>query len=196
MAYYLTSFSKLFSSFSKSRKQHSWHIMATTLKPEQRCVIKFCANANMAPTDTLKFIQRGNQHTDVSRSLVFAWHKKFRDGLDDFLDKPRSGRPYRGEDDVRRVHEIINEDRRRSVRKISDLTGSCVNVVYRILTDTLRMNKVCARWVLQLLTQDQKTRRVHMSRSFLDRFDREGDRFLHRIVTMDEWNGGSNSTNK
>jgi len=150
----------------------------------------------MAPTDTLKFIQRGNQHTDVSRSLVFAWHKKFRDGLDDFLDKPRSGRPYRGEDDVRRVHEIINEDRRKSVRKISDLTGSCVNVVYRILTDTLRMNKVCARWVLQLLTQDQKTRRVHMSRSFLDRFDREGDRFLHRIVTMDEWNGGSNSTNK
>ena len=90
MAYYLTSFSKLFSSFSKSGKQISWHIMATTLKLEQRCVIKFCANANMTPTDTLKFIQRGNQHTDVSRSLVFAWHKKFRDGLDDVFDKPRS----------------------------------------------------------------------------------------------------------
>ena len=109
--------------------------MATTLKLEQRCVIKFCANANMTPTDTLKFIQRGNQHTDVSRSLVFAWHKKFRDGLDDVFDKPRSGRPCRGEDDVRRVQDIISEDRRRLVREISDLTGICVNVVYRILTE-------------------------------------------------------------
>ena len=172
MAYYLTSFSKLFSSFSKSGKQLSWHIMATTSKLEQRCVIKFCANANMTPTDTLKFIQRGNQHTDVSRSLVFAWHKKFRDGLDDVFDKPRSGRPCRGEDEVRRVQDIISEDRRRSVREISDLTGICVNVVYRILTDTLKMNKVCARWVPRLLTQDQKTTRVQMSRSFLGRFDR------------------------
>jgi len=128
----------------------------------------------MTPTDTLKFIQRGNQHTDVSRSLVFAWHKKFRDGLDDVFDKPRSGRPCRG--------DIISEDRRRSVREISDLTGICVNVVYRILTDTLKMNNVCARWVPRLLTQDQKTTRVQMSRSFLDRFDREEDQFLHRIV--------------
>ena len=141
----------------------------------------------MTPTDTLKFIQSGNQHTDVSRSLVFAWHKKFRDGLDDVFDKPRSGRPCRGEDDVRRVQDIISKDRRRSVREISDMTGICVNVVYRILTDTLlKMDNVCARWVPRLLTQDQKTTRVQMSRSFLDSFDREEDQFLHRIVTMDE----------
>jgi len=94
--------------------------------------------------------------------------------------------PVPREDDIRRVQDIISEDRRRSVREISDLTGICVNVVYRILTDTLKMNKVCARWVPQLLTQDQKTTRVQMSRSFLSRFHREGDQFLHRIVTMDE----------
>jgi len=183
MAYDLTSFSKLFSSISKSGKRLSWHIMATTLKLEQRCVIKFCANANMTPTDTLEFIQRGNQHTDVSRSLVFAWHKKFRDGLDDVFDKPRSGRPCRRKDDVSRVQDITSEDRRRSVPEISDLTGICVNVV---LTDTLKMNKVFARWEPRLLTQDQKTTRVQMSRLFLGRIDREGDQFLHRIVTMDK----------
>lgn len=160
--------------------------MAATSKLEQRCVIKFCVNANMTPTDTFKFIQRGKHNEGVSRSLVFAWHKKFREGLEDVSDKPRSGRPSRGEDDVQRVRDVVREDRRRSVREISDMTGICVNVVYRILTEALKMNKVCARWVPRLLTEDQKATRVTHSRSFLSRYDREGCRFLHRIVTMDE----------
>jgi len=36
-------------------------------------------------TNNLKIIQIGNQHSDASRSLVFSWHKKFRDGLEDIL---------------------------------------------------------------------------------------------------------------
>lgn len=160
--------------------------MDAASKIEQRCVIKFCVNAKMTPTDTLKFIRQAKGHTGVSRSLVFEWHKKFRDGLEDVYDKPRSGRPCRGEEDVERVQEIIKEDRRRSVREISDMTGICVNVVYRILTDNLKMNKVCARWVPRLLTDEQKQARVLNSRSFLDRYGREGDEFLNRIVTMDE----------
>jgi len=66
------------------------------------------------------------------------------------------------------------------------MTGICVNVVYRTLTETHNMNKVCARWVSRLLQQDQKAVRVRLSRSFLNRYDREGDQFLHRVVTMDE----------
>jgi Transposase (partial DDE domain) len=158
--------------------------MATPLKIEHRCVIKFCVNANMTPTDTLKFMQKAD--SNVSRSLVFGWHKKFRDGLEDVSDRPRTGRPGRSEQDVRRIRDAISEDRRRSVREISDMTGICVNVVYRTLTETLNMNKVCARWVPRLLQQDQKAARVRLSRSFLNRYDREGDQFLHRVVTMDE----------
>jgi len=48
------------------------------------------------------------------------------------------------------------------------------------------MNKVFARWVPRLLQQDQKSARVRLSRSFLNRYDREGDQFLHWIITMDE----------
>jgi len=66
------------------------------------------------------------------------------------------------------------------------MTGIRVNVIYRTLTENLNMNKVCARWVPRLLQQDQKAARVRLSRSFLNRYDHEGDQFLHRIVTMDE----------
>lgn len=76
-------------------------LMATTLKFEQRCVIKFCVNAKMSLTDTYKFIQKGKGGSSASRSVVFAWHKKFRTGVEDIRDKPRSGRPSRSEDVIK-----------------------------------------------------------------------------------------------
>jgi len=127
-------------------------------------------------------ILRGSLNNKANKS----WHKKFRDGLEDVSDRPRTGRPGRSEQDVRRIRDAISEDRRRSVREISYMTGICVNVVYRTLTETLKMNKVCARWVPRLLQQDQKAARVRLSRSFLNRYNREGDQFLHRVVTMDK----------
>jgi len=72
---------------------------------------QLCANANKTPTDTLKFIEKGD--SNVSRSLVFGWHMKFRDGLEDVSDRPRTGR---SEQDVTRIRDAISEDRRRSVR--------------------------------------------------------------------------------
>ncbi|XP_053389458.1 protein GVQW3-like [Mercenaria mercenaria] len=116
--------------------------MVATLHNEQRNVIKFCVSANMTPTDTHKLMQKGKFH--VSRSLVFKWHKRFSEGLDDVSDKQRTGRPRRSESEVKQVREIISEDRRRSVREISDITGISVTGVHNILTEELGMGKVCA----------------------------------------------------
>ena len=97
----------------------SW--LYTPLKIEHHCVIKFCVNANMTPTDALKFMQKGD--SNVSRSLVFGWHNRLRDGLEDVSDRPRTGRPGRREQDDMRIRDAISEGRRRSVREISDMTG-------------------------------------------------------------------------
>jgi histone-lysine N-methyltransferase SETMAR len=48
------------------------------------------------------------------------------------------------------------------------------------------MNKVCARWVPRLLTDENKATRVDASREFLRRYVRDGERFLRRIITTDE----------
>jgi hypothetical protein len=47
---------------------------------EQRAVIKFCADIGKTPTETHKFIKQSVTHSNVSRSLVFNWHKIFSDG--------------------------------------------------------------------------------------------------------------------
>lgn len=47
-------------------------------KAEQRTVIKFCAGIGKTPTATHKFLKQSEIHKNVSRSIVFKWHKIFR----------------------------------------------------------------------------------------------------------------------
>ena len=81
------------------------------------------------------------KETNVSRSFVFSWHTKFRDGLEDVSDRPRTGRPRRSDSDVTKICDAIIEDRRRSVREISDLTEICVYGF--LLQKMLRKCEVC-----------------------------------------------------
>jgi hypothetical protein len=46
--------------------------------------------------------------------------------------------------------------------------------------------KLCARWVPKLLTDDHKTKRMGFALKFLTRYAQEGDEFLDSIVTGDE----------
>jgi hypothetical protein len=56
-------------------------------------VIKCCADIGKMPTETHKFIKQSATHSNVSRSLVFKWHKKFSDGRGSLMDDKREGRP-------------------------------------------------------------------------------------------------------
>ena len=57
--------------------------------------------------------------------------------------------------------------------------------VHRVLNKDLSMNKVCARWIPRLLTENEKERRVVASREFLLKNQRDPT-FLDRIITVDE----------
>ena len=147
-----------------------------------RSVIKFCVSANMTPVDTYKFISRGK--TSVQCSLVYRWHKRFTDGETGVKDKKRSGRPPALNEKV--LEETINQDRRKTVRELGVTLGVSKTTVHKTLTEDLKMNKVSARWVPRLLRDEEKERRVQTSSEFLERVEKEGDTFLHRIITMDE----------
>ena len=48
------------------------------------------------------------------------------------------------------------------------------------------MERICARWVPRLLTENDRQRRVSASQAFLKRWKAGGDKFLDRIITTDE----------
>jgi len=54
------------------------------------------------------------------------------------------------------------------------------------MIESLCYRKICARWVPQLLTEDHKGQQKAITSELLQRYQHEGDDFLHHIVTGDE----------
>lgn len=161
--------------------------MTSTGDVELRSVVKFCVALNKSPTETLKMIQSAGKYDKCSPAFVYRWHARFRSGRESVQDDPRSGRPSIVAPSIRdRVKDMVNMDRRTTVRTIAGELGVSCSTVHGILTDELGMSKVSARWVPRLLSDTEKEHRVRCSQSFLSRYEAEGDEFLDRIITTDE----------
>ncbi|CAC5366267.1 unnamed protein product [Mytilus coruscus] len=159
-----------------------------TEKVEQWAVIKFCVDIGKTPTETHKFLKQSEKHSKVSRSLVSKWHKRFGDERDNLEDDEREGRPsFRKSDGIKNeVLNVINSDRRLTVREVADKCDISKTTAHHILANDLNMNRVCARWVPRLLTAEHLTKRMELSNQFIKKVSRGGIRFLDRIITTDE----------
>ncbi|KAJ8934924.1 hypothetical protein NQ318_011451 [Aromia moschata] len=63
------------------------------------------------------------------------------------------------DDNVKRVRDLLNTDRRLSVRLISETLDTTKTIVHEIVSESLGMRKVCAKLVPKVVTDDQKARR-------------------------------------
>ena len=88
--------------------------------------------------------------------------------------------------DVKLVKDRLDVDRRVTMHELCSELDMGFRTVHRILKDELNMSRVSARWVLRLLKNHEMDRRVMDSKTFLRRFEKEGDTFLNRIITTDE----------
>ena len=122
--------------------------MASTDKLKIRANIKFCVDLGKTPTETFKLMKTTPRSRSVSRALVFRWHKKFTEGYYSLEDEKGRGRKtVITSDVVTSVHDALSKDRRLTVNLLSNMTGLSVGTVHTILTEHLKMSKVCARWV-------------------------------------------------
>ena len=169
-------------------KPSSSEITTFSNKVEQRAVIKFCVDIRKTPTETHKFIKQFVTHSNVSRSLVFKWHKRFSDGRGSLMDDKREGRPSFKTSDVvkNEVCDVIDGDRRLTVREVADKCVISKTTIHEILVQELHMNRICARWVPRMLSEENMTNRTEASRQFLRKFSQSGIGFLDRIITTDE----------
>jgi len=103
-------------------------------------------------------------------------------------DEAQSGRPPLVNDDlVRMVNERVHDDR---CFTISDLSLHFPQIsrtlLYDIVSSHLGYQKVSARWVRKMLTEEHKKQRVACALTFLMCCHKEGDGMLSHIVTGDE----------
>jgi hypothetical protein len=103
----------------------------------------------------------------MKKSSVFEWHRRFKEGREDVQDDPGSGQPitHRTDANVDRVRTLVRSDRGLGVRLIAEELNMNKETVRQILTEDLGMRKVSAKMVPQILTDDQKQRRLHVKSS-------------------------------
>ena len=66
---------------------------------EQRYAIKLCVKLNKSATETFASLNQAYGDTTLSRTMVFKWHKAFKEGRENIEDDPRSGRPISSTND-------------------------------------------------------------------------------------------------
>jgi hypothetical protein len=121
----------------------------------------------------------------VSRSSVFEWSKRFKDGREDLQDDPRSGRPStaRNANTIANVREMMTQDRRLSLRMMSDELNINKKTIRQILQEDLW--KRSAKFVQHSLRDEQQQRRLILGQDFIYTCQ-DNPSFLDCIVTGDE----------
>ena len=60
---------------------------------EQRIILKFLVRLGKTPTEALKLLQEVCGDDAMSRTRLFEWHRRFKEGREEVEDDHRSGRP-------------------------------------------------------------------------------------------------------
>jgi len=156
---------------------------------EQRCAIKFCVKLDENATETYEKLKRAYGEHALSRTQVFRWHKSFLDGRESVEDEPRSGRPCTSkmDENVTKARDLVSNDRRLTVRMISSVLNLNRQTVHEILTFDLGMQKICAKLVLKILTNEQKENRRNVCLDLLELIENDKNFFKHAITGDEMW---------
>jgi len=155
-------------------------------KEEQLVAIKFCCKFDFSATKTVEMILKAYGDAALSRTTIFEWHKRFREGRESVKDDELSGRPTsRTDDNIAAIDKMFKEDRNVTSRLIADTLGIPKTMVLRILRDGLKKRKLCSRFVPHTLTREQIDERVAACEHLLNMIN--GDKsFLDKVITGDE----------
>lgn len=119
----------------------------TSSKIEIRAVIRCLWLKNYKPVQTHGKVCEVYGEKTISRYAVEKWCNTFKNGRTDINDDYRAGRPSTATtiDNVVRVNEIKQSNRRVTVDEIAETIGISFGSAHEIITERLEYHKVCAR---------------------------------------------------
>jgi len=125
---------------------------------EQHVNVKFCVELGKPTTETYDLLKKVYGDECLSRTQVFDWFKRFKEGREEIGDDQCPGHPSTSKTDanIEKVGEIVRQSHRLSIRAVAELINIDKETVRQILHNNFNMKKVCSKMVLRLLTPDQK----------------------------------------
>ena len=123
----------------------------------------------------------------MGHSQTFQWFSRFKAGRISIDDDKSSGRPVFSStpEMIDRVHQIIQEDRRRTIDEVSMLVGISHGTCHKILIEDLKMRRVAAKFVPRILSIDQKQQRLDVCLDLKENAANDPS-FLSNVITGDE----------
>ncbi|KAJ8941799.1 hypothetical protein NQ318_015924 [Aromia moschata] len=123
---------------------------------KQRVNLKFLVKLGKTFTEAYAMLKEvyGNEY--LSRTQIFVWFKRFKEGRETTEDDPCSGRPSTSKTDenIEKNGKLIRKDRRLCIRGLAEITGIDKECVRQILHESFNMRKVCAQIMSKLLTPE------------------------------------------
>ncbi|BFZ02340.1 hypothetical protein BsWGS_05379 [Bradybaena similaris] len=158
-----------------------------TEKFAQRICINFCQKLGDTFTETYEKLHKVYGDECMSRTRVFEWFKRFQDGRENVESDHRSGRlvTSRSEKHIADVSSTVRENRRITIRELSEEHSISFGSVQAILTEDLGMRRVSAKFVPKLLSADQKDNWVSAAADLIDCVE-NNENFLKTVITGDE----------
>ena len=80
---------------------------------------------------------------------------------------------------------MIRENRRLTLREVSEEVGICKSSCHTILTEKLKMHRVAAKRLLRLLTEEEKQNHITVSQELLDLLNTD-ENLVKNVITGDE----------
>jgi len=123
---------------------------------EQPVCMKFCFKLGKAFKETIQMLQQAYGEDCLSRTQCYEWYQRIKSHRTSIEDDPKSGRSSssRGDDHIEKVRSVICENRRLTIREVSEEVGFCKSACHTILTEKLKMHRVAAKFEPCLLTEE------------------------------------------
>ena len=87
-------------------------------------------------------------------------------------------------DNIEHVCDMVLLDRRLTIDEVANCLQISHGSAYEIIYNRLGLHKVCARWIPKQLKMLHKQTCLDICQQNLDRYDKERDAFLNRIITL------------
>jgi len=154
---------------------------------EQRVCIKFCVRLGKMGSETFEMLKQAFGDLCMSRSRTFEWFGRFKNSRTSTANDDRSGQPSTATtpSKVEEVQAAVNQDRHRTIHDLCAEVGIGYGSCQRILTEQLNMHQIAAKFVLRVLTQDQKDSRVVICQELKETVINDPTLLLN-VITGDE----------
>ncbi len=131
---------------------------------EQRTVIKFFHKSGATPMECWREMHKVFRAETVTPKTVRSWMTKFDSGRTQVKDLPRSGQPRSAcsQANIQLVLNAIQADRRSTISDISEATSMSKTGVHNIIKKDIKFSKLAPKFVLRLLTPEQKRFRMQL----------------------------------